>query len=716
MLEAIFSEGITTVTVTGLTQWDYGRKLTIKGLSYTDNVEVHFSNNIEKEAVVMEVTKSGSDLVTEVPNVLLEKNHDITAWVYIDSGTSGETVRTINLKVKPRIKPADYISENNAGKVIDYVAKAEEYASSAQESAEIAQDNAEKVQANTDLVQDILANVPDFDSYEKLAEHNKLLYDGLYVKGETYSGIASNKGVKLHSVKGKTVQQTTNGYQLFDSSKVETKTSSGATVTNNNDGSFTISGSGNLTETFSNLFNYSKEESLKLLKAGIYKSNVENTTPQIRFGLRNASTMSYVSNKCITSSIKSITLTEEDIQSVEDGTNILSIGFYGSNNNAIVTGTVKPMVYIDGDGTWEQFTGGKPAPNPDYAMSIENVEISKIISHGRQLFDSSKLATKSQSGATVTNNGDGSFTISGSGNLTGDYQTRFVLDNETSKSLVKGGTINLVATSTNPYLFVSFKNNDGAIGEVNVRSNSVSSRELTNEQINSDGFYIELGFWGSKDQPIQSGTIKPMLYQDGDGTWEPFKHATVETSLTLAEGGTYENGQVTNNFVNENLGDLFATIRVSIDQKWYNPELSYSYELSVPKVKLDEDRLGKCTHFQSYDFRSFYNKSIETGIMNYQSYCVVNISKSLGICTTVEEFKEWIQEQDVRVLKKLATPTTEEFKVPTIPSYYPYTNVSTDCNLETEMTWKILADCDNSLKQEELEKRIEALEHAMLER
>lgn len=513
--------------------------------------------------------------------------------------------------------------------------------------------------------------------------------NGVNVTGSFYSGETSDCGVEITKVVGKTTQQTTNGYQLFDSSKVETKTSGGATVTNNNDGSFTISGSGNLTETFSNLFNYSKEESLKLLKAGIYRSNVENTTPQIRFGLRNASTMSYVSNKCITSSIKSITLTEEDIQSVEDGTNILSIGFYGSNNNAIVTGTVKPMVYIEGDGTWEPFTGGKPAPNPDYPMDIENVEISNIISHGRQLFDSSKLATKSQGGATVTNNGDGSFTVSGSGNLT----ERF-LSNDTYVEMpfiLKEGKLYLSCESeVYPAPYIDFAGDDGFIVSIYIpRGSKKVEINLTNEQVSKIN-KIKYIFVGNAGLSIIGGTIKPMLYQDGDGTWEPFKNATVETSLTLAEGATYENGQVTNNFVNENLGDLFATIGVSSDPKWYNPESSYSYELTEPKVKLNASSPGKCTHFQSYNFASFYNKGIETGIMNNQSYCVVNISKSLGICTTVEEFKEWIQEQDVRVLKKLATPTTEEFKVPTIPSYYPYTEISTNSVVDPTITFRPL--------------------------
>ncbi|WP_459606182.1 hypothetical protein, partial [Enterobacter hormaechei] len=77
----------------------------------------------------------------------------------------------------------------------------------------------------------------------------------------TYPQISMN-------VDGDYEQVTTQGYQLFDASKLPTKSQGGAIVTNNGDGSFTISGSGTLTSDFSNLYAYSHDETIKLLKAG----------------------------------------------------------------------------------------------------------------------------------------------------------------------------------------------------------------------------------------------------------------------------------------------------------------------------------------------------------------------------------------------------------------------------------------------------------------
>lgn len=110
MLEAIFTETTMTVTLTGLTQWDYGQKLYIKGLELPEVLEVHFSNNREKEAIVRTAVTEGSYSVVAIPDVMLEKNADIIAYVYLVGHESGETIRSVILKVEPRVKPHNYVS------------------------------------------------------------------------------------------------------------------------------------------------------------------------------------------------------------------------------------------------------------------------------------------------------------------------------------------------------------------------------------------------------------------------------------------------------------------------------------------------------------------------------------------------------------------------------------------------------------------------------
>lgn len=147
----------------------------------------------------------------------------------------------------------------------------------------------------------------------------------------------------------------------------------------------------------------------------------------------------------------------------------------------------------------------------------------QVRTKGYQLFDASKIPAKTAYGATVTNNGDGSFTISGSGNLTGNFVNSHVLSNEEAKKLFKAGRVTLKGDKTYPFVYMQIKNTAGLIKELKTLDvDSERYLDLTSEHINSEGFHVSFGIYGSSGSAIIPGTVKPMVYQDGDGTWEPF--------------------------------------------------------------------------------------------------------------------------------------------------------------------------------------------------
>ena len=102
-----------------------------------------------------------------------------------------------------------------------------------------------------------------------------------------------------------------------------------------------------------------------------------------------------------------------------------------------------------------------------------------------------------------------------------------------------------------------------------------------------------------------------------------------------------------------------VTVDVSRDSKWYDATKSYSYEITKFTYPLsDNDAFVSaefCNRFEMFKFGDFYNKGIETGGLLGHAYAVFNISKSLGICTTVNDFKTWFNE-NVVLYKILATP------------------------------------------------------------
>lgn len=169
------------------------------------------------------------------------------------------------------------------------------------------------------------------------------------------------EGLKLF---GKSEQVQTKGYQLFDASEVKPASMGGATVTANSDGSYTVSGTGRLTKDFWIGGGYSHDEVLKLFKAGKLTVSAKATMPKVYVSLSGSKGKHFEIYAGET-----VNITKEMLEDTN-----LSVGFgiYGSTSEEIIPGTVKPMIYQDGDGTWEPFTGGKPSPSMEYKQDPES--------------------------------------------------------------------------------------------------------------------------------------------------------------------------------------------------------------------------------------------------------------------------------------------------------------------------------------------------------
>ena len=169
---------------------------------------------------------------------------------------------------------------------------------------------------------------------------------------------------------GKTEQVTTTGAQLFDSKLFGTVSNTGgATVTNNGDGTFSVSGNGTLTKIFNVSHEYSKEQTLSMLKAGkLHARASANVFPCPSFVIFSNGQWTELNMDSTTEKTADITeemLNSEDLKS--------RFRFFGKIDNAIKSGTVKIMLYQDGNGDYEPYTGGKPSPSPEYPQEIKNV-------------------------------------------------------------------------------------------------------------------------------------------------------------------------------------------------------------------------------------------------------------------------------------------------------------------------------------------------------
>lgn len=173
----------------------------------------------------------------------------------------------------------------------------------------------------------------------------------------------------VEKIEGYIRQNQPKGYQLFDSNILNSSNIRGVNIDNNGDGSFTIIGGGITNESINYYINLSKESSLNLLKLGkLYGKPNGYTNPHIDMLIHYNSIFKELALN--DDSTRSIEITNEMLESDDF---YIRFRFYASARATIVSGTINPIFYQEGDGTWEPYTGGEPAPNPDYPQVIHGV-------------------------------------------------------------------------------------------------------------------------------------------------------------------------------------------------------------------------------------------------------------------------------------------------------------------------------------------------------
>ena len=111
MITATFANGADIATAQGLTQWDYGQRLEIYGLSLPASFQVHFGCKRITEAIVRLGTTVGGVSSTVIPDSLLEQDTELRAWIYIVGDGTGETIKLVQIPIQKRLKPQDFISQ-----------------------------------------------------------------------------------------------------------------------------------------------------------------------------------------------------------------------------------------------------------------------------------------------------------------------------------------------------------------------------------------------------------------------------------------------------------------------------------------------------------------------------------------------------------------------------------------------------------------------------
>lgn len=478
------------------------------------------------------------------------------------------------------------------------------------------------------------------------------------------------------------------GQNLFDASKLPTKSQGGATVTNN-DGSFTVSGSGNTTDSYANSFENALNVTLK--EGTIYLKNVGNiTNPYLSIEFKNSDggVIKRLSLQGVEQS--SASLTSDDVSKIQ----IVRYAIYAPASTTIQTGTIKPMLYQDGDGTFEPFTGGIASPNPeypqepnfvgDYNEGTQKYDIDFVTS-GKNLLNN-EANTFSFKGVTFTINKDKSILLSGTATETiywNDGKLSANLYNDkiyTLSGCPSGGGLNKY------YMYLyneSFSLNDTGNGVTNM--SKVTKKVVFGiailSGVNVNGLVfkpqLEIGTTATDYQPFQG-----------------FETTAIQLNqpLRMLPNGvkdTIENGVVT-----RRVGEI--TYDGSSDENW---ALGVSYgekyvrfSTSAPNITTSQYKVGNVI-CDKFPYRPYEDSSVSPDseyIIAGSGYMYVLIEKSRLSESTAQGFKTWLQSNPITVWYQLATPITEQITLPTLPSWYPYTDAWVGTELQPSFVeWHI---------------------------
>lgn len=494
------------------------------------------------------------------------------------------------------------------------------------------------------------------------------------------------EGLKLY---GRSKQVTTKGYQLFDASKIQTKSIGGAIVTNNGDGSFTISGSGNLTSGFDSFYQLTDREEIKrMFKVGkIYLKNNGVTFPYFHAYFQS------------TDGSRALTITdgkEHDLtEDILNNAAIVGFSVYANSGATITPGTIRPMLYQSGDGTWEPYTGGKPSPSMEYKQDPESSGDGGTIGIGvlrKNMCKVTSVVNASYDGNTGTlvnntkNNTVKSYIKIQS--YDGDrFLTQILVHNtgKTEKTFSVNGTFNIIRLSF--------------------------AGDKTEGSIKIDVSYLNYGEYTLSMDIEEIGTNKGkiskiMLLNKGesDETFEPFQYQQASLStpnglpgLPVDSGGNYTD---------------------SNGQQWVCDEMDFGrgkYVQRIKKVVFNGNEDWNLESISQKGFANFYVRNLsgiransnvlsnqfrnqttvisgttEEGIANL-STLYVRIDKTKA--DNANKFKEILKTNNLEICYQLATPIETDIPEETMTAYrklytnYPSTVIQNDSGAGMEVEY-----------------------------
>lgn len=315
--------------------------------------------------------------------------------------------------------------------------------------------------------------------------------------------------------------------------------------------------------------------------------------------------------------------------------------------------------------------GADPSPtNPQEIMAISEFEGN--IRNSFQLFDKTQFKPSVVSGVTLTVDDNG-IKLSGTTTVSTGFTHSF--DNAYFKKIFKSGNIYVRKnTSLNVLFTLYIRNGTELLGYANDTIPFNITEEIFQNPNTRGEFYIFISSGVTVD-----GYINPMVYQDGDGTWEPFDSNPQEVLYTptnpmysTQDGSIADYVDVEKGVEVYNMGTIVYD--GSNDEMWSACPFKKGFTIQIAKLKSGTVVKGWCDKFVVKD-----NITDETGIilgLNNDYLYIAGVSDTIP---TVEELKTWLSQNPITVIYPLATSTETPIpqeQLAMLKALYTYTGVT----------------------------------------
>lgn len=528
MITVLFEAGSDYAEAAGkLWQWDYGRVLRIQGLDLPTAAEIHFSlQSVGGEAITrIGIARDGvTDVV--IPDSLLEGNQTqpyyIHMWVYQTDDTGGRTTKSARIWVNTRPKPEAFDTPEDAElfreaitAVNDAAARAEaaggeagaakEAAESARTAAEAAASESQEARAAAGLsageaagYKDQAANSATLAALSERAadESGKLAGD--------HAARAEVSADAAHEDAGRTAQD-----------RIQTGLDAERTA-----------------RDWEATAQDRKAVAADRAAVGQDKADVDTAATRAITDIRDAkdASITAISNE----GARQVSVVTEaggaqvsavsregaaQVQAVQEAAAGIMADREQIAANKTDIGALTDRVDMCAPGIIVEATGATQVTVGDASDApVANMEIAgksdQVVTTGAQLLDLGVVTGASAGGATISVDGRG-YTISGTGALTTSFEKHYRTD---IKRFLRPGNLILKSEITIPRVFIYIRDGNTLLDSMYGNM----TKQITQEMLDNENVYIELLLFGSKDTVITPGTYHPMLYQSGNGTWEPY--------------------------------------------------------------------------------------------------------------------------------------------------------------------------------------------------